>query len=319
MNVLLVAEEAAGLRTLELLAASKHRVVAVATGAGGEERGASVAGLARRLGVEAWPSRLVRDPSLAERLERERVDLLLNVHSLYVVDTAVLAAPRVGSFNLHPGPLPEYAGLSAPSWAIYNGERRHGVTLHWMGPRVDAGPIAYERPFEIGARDSGLSVSVACVRHGLPLVKELLSAAERDAASIPAREQDLSRQRYFSQTGPHGGRLPWALPARRLVDFVRASDYSPFPSPWGHPRTRLAGEKLEVVQAATTGAPADAPPGTIGAERAGGVLVAAADEWVVLERIRLRGASAAPSAVLRAGSRLDPGPLETLSDPEERG
>ena len=73
-------------------------------------------------------------------MREQGVDLLLNVHSLYLIARrTVVAAPRIGSFNLHPGPLPEYAGLNTPSWAIYNGEREHGVTVHWMEPGVDTG------------------------------------------------------------------------------------------------------------------------------------------------------------------------------------
>lgn len=62
-------------------------------------------------------------------LEPLGIDLLLNVHSLYIVPEAVLRIPRYGAHNLHPGPLPQYAGLSTPSWAIYYGEAFHGVTL----------------------------------------------------------------------------------------------------------------------------------------------------------------------------------------------
>ena len=70
------------------------------------------------------PSTSVRDPEFAEWMRSEEIDLLLNVHSLYVIHADLVAAPRTGSFNLHPGPLPEYAGLNAPSWAIYHGESR---------------------------------------------------------------------------------------------------------------------------------------------------------------------------------------------------
>ena len=313
--MLLVAEEAAGLRTLELLTGSGHRVVAVATSAEDGERGASVAGLASRLGVQVWQSELVTESSLAKQVEEARVDLLLNVHSLHVLDAAVLAAPRIGSFNLHPGPLPEYAGLSTPSWSIYNGERRHGVTIHWMVPRVDAGPIAYERRFEIGSRETGLSLSAACVDLGLPLVEELIAAAARDPAGIPRREQDLSQRRYYPRSGPHEGWLPWRLPARRIVDLVRASDYSPFRSPWGHPRTGLPGREFEVVRASMTGEASEAEPGTVGQEHLDGARVAALDGWVLVERIRVGGAAIRPGEILRPGLLLDPGPAEALSEP----
>ncbi|HYY23010.1 MAG TPA: formyltransferase family protein [Thermoleophilaceae bacterium] len=214
MNVVLVAAEAAGLQALKLLAASEHRVVAVLTSTEDEARGVTVAAQARRLGVHVWPARLVTDPAFAERIADAEVDLVLNIHSLLVIDGRVLGAPRIGSFNLHPGPLPQYAGLSVPSWAIYHGERRHGVTLHWMEPEVDAGAVVSEASFAIGPCDTGLTVSAACVRHGLPLVAGLLEVAARDPSAIPATEQDLSRRRWFGRRGPHGGRVPWTLSGR---------------------------------------------------------------------------------------------------------
>ena len=70
-----------------------------------------------------------------------------------------LHAPPVS--NLHPGPLPQYAGLNVPSWAIYNGEVTHGVSLHRMDSGIDTGPIAYQASVLIGPRDTGLSLSVA--------------------------------------------------------------------------------------------------------------------------------------------------------------
>jgi methionyl-tRNA formyltransferase len=115
----------------------------------------------------------VRDPATARWIESERIDLLLNVHSLHVATPEVVQGPRVGSFNLHPGPLPDYAGLNAPSWAIYDGRISHAVTLHWMTPEVDAGPIAYSAELPIEPGDTGASLTANCVRHGLPLVGRL--------------------------------------------------------------------------------------------------------------------------------------------------
>jgi len=60
------------------------------------------------------------------------------------VPEAVLGVPARGAWNLHPGPLPRYAGLNAPSWAIYRGEQRHGVTVHRMDRGIDTGDIAYQ-------------------------------------------------------------------------------------------------------------------------------------------------------------------------------
>ena len=292
-----MAEESAGIQVLRALAGSPHELVAVMTAPPTRGGGASVGGVAEQLGVPIERSERVRDPETADWVRGQEVDLLLNVHSLYLIHGDVLAAPRIGSFNLHPGPLPEYAGLNTPSWAIYNGETSHGVTVHWMEPGVDTGAIAFDTRFDLADSDTGLSVSARCVREGVPLILQLLETAAADPAAIPRREQDLTGRRYYRRADvPEGGRIEWARPARRIVDQVRASDYFPFPSPWGSPATTLAGRELAVLKASATGEATDAAPGTVGEGRGTGVLVAAEDEWVLVERVQVGDAKPVPAA-----------------------
>jgi methionyl-tRNA formyltransferase len=308
VNVLLVAEESAGIQVLRALATGPHTVVAAMTAPPTRGGGATVSVVAEQLGVPVLPSERVRDRQTADWIEGQDVDLLLNVHSLYLIEGAVVAAPRIGSFNLHPGPLPQYAGLNAPSWAIYNGEPRHAVTVHWMDPAVDTGPIAYEVWFDVTESDTGLSVSARCVREGVPLIERLLAVAADDPAAIPAEPQDLSKRRYYRRGEvPDDGRIAWSRPASRIVDLVRACDYFPFPSPWGTPTARFGGEALPVLKASRTGEGADEPPGTVGERVDGGVAVAAADEWVLVERVQADGRPQPAAEVLRAGLRLDDG------------
>jgi methionyl-tRNA formyltransferase len=307
VNVLLVAEESAGIQVLRALAASPHRVVAAMTAPPTRGGGATVGGVAEQLGVPVLPSERVRDAETADWMRGEGVDLLLNVHSLYLIAGEVVAAPRIGSFNLHPGPLPEYAGLNTPSWAIYNGERRHGVTVHWMEPGVDTGDIAYAATFDLSENDTGLSVSVRCVREGVPLIERLLETAAADPAAIPKQPQDLSRRRYYKRAEvPDEGRVVWSRPARKIVDHVRAADYFPFASPWGSPTTAIAGRELAILRASTTGEPAGMPPGTVGAVRDGGVLVAAADDWVLVERVQVGVAKPVAAADVLGRTPADP-------------
>lgn len=304
MNVVLVAEESAGIGALRLLAQSRHRVVAVlASDSRAGVRACTVAGAARQLGVPVWSAELVREADFATTLRDATVDVLLNVHSLLIVNAAVVAAPAVGSFNVHPGPLPRYAGLNAPSWAILEGEREHAVTLHRMEPSIDTGAIAYEHRFEIEDRDTGLTVALKCIRNGLPLIARLLEDAARD--EVPVRAQDLAQRRYFDARPPYGGRLPWTLPARRVVDLVRAADYRPFRSPWGHPSTTLKTRELRVVEASRTGQWTAQPPGTVRSVDGRVARVAAADEWVLVRRVQRSDATVIDAGdVLGGGARL---------------
>lgn len=57
-----------------------------------------------------------------------------------IVPGQVLAALGHGAYNFHPGP-PGYPGLSPAQFALYDGARRFGATVHRMIEAVDAGPI----------------------------------------------------------------------------------------------------------------------------------------------------------------------------------
>jgi UDP-4-amino-4-deoxy-L-arabinose formyltransferase/UDP-glucuronic acid dehydrogenase (UDP-4-keto-hexauronic acid decarboxylating) len=304
--VLLAAEESAGVRVLKALAASPHEVVAVLTTPDEPGRGAGVDRVARGLGLDVVPAEQVRDPALADRIRAWDVDLLLNVHSLFVAHADVVSAPLIGSFNLHPGPLPEYAGLNVPSWAIVNGETTHAVTVHWMEPGIDTGAIAYEAPLEIADDDTGLAVSLKCIREGIPLVERLLADAANGRGEIPALPQDLARRRLYLRGTPDDGRLGFDRPARRVVDLVRAADYDPFPSPWDRPRARLDGADLQILNAARTGEPCEGPAGTVGTVYDAGALVAASDEWVLVRRVAGPDGPAVPAGeLLRPGLRFE--------------
>jgi methionyl-tRNA formyltransferase len=305
LRILLIAEESAGVEALRMLAGSRHEVVAVVTrGAGGSALGATVAGVASRLGYRLWPARQSKEIGFAETIRQHAVDLLLNVCGNYVLPSEAVTAPRIGSFNLHLGPLPRYAGLNVASWAIYHGEQTHGVTLHWMDRGIDIGPIAYQSEFPIDDDDTGLTLSAKCVRAGIPLLHDLLQAAVR--GDIPRRPQPPGVRRYYGREVPHEGRLIWTESAARVVNFVRACDYVPFPSPWGHPRGYLTGREIAVLKATSTGTRTDSTPGTVG-DRAGGggdVLVAARDQWVRVRRVGIGSGSFPAGDVLRSGDRF---------------
>ena len=281
LRVALLCEEAAGARTLQALLRGPHRLAVLLT-----SPRSAVWSLAERLGHRPVPAARIREPGFADELASAGTQLLLNVHSLRIVPEAVLGVPALGAYNLHPGPLPELAGLNAPSWAIYQGCAEHGVTVHRMERGIDTGPIVYRETFPIAEEDTGLSVALRCAQKGVALLVRLLEALAADPRTLPLAPQDLDRRRYFGREVPQGGRVRWEDRARRICDFVRACDYRPFASPWGVPRAELEGREVELLEVARTRERARAAPGTVRRDGGGRTLVAAADEWVWLRRMR---------------------------------
>ncbi len=308
MNILLVGEESAGIRALRLLAESRHRVVGVLASPKPRYGGpATLWKTAQELGYRTRAAESVKHPAFARQVQEDHVDLLLNVHSLYVIDNEVLRAPKIGSFNLHPGPLPRFAGLNPVCWALYFGEKTHGVTLHRMTDQVDAGPIVYQSIFPIIETDTGLSVSLRCIQEGLRMVSRLLDALTANPVKLREIPQDLTQRQRLGRGVPHRGRVIWSLPARQVVNFVRACNFCPFLSPWGYPQARIGKRDFGIVTATLTGCSTGASPGTVGGLNGNGVRIACSDEWISVGKVNVQEKFVDAAKILRVGDQLENG------------
>ncbi len=113
-----------------------------------------------------------------------------------------IAAHRLGIVNLHLAPLPEYRGRYSATHALLAGERRFGVTLHYVDAGIDTGPVIARRDFPIASDETMTSLRAKAVVTGLRLYADvlprLLGAATRDHKLI-STPQDERRARYFDR------------------------------------------------------------------------------------------------------------------------
>lgn len=60
-----------------------------------------------------------------------------------------LETTKMGYINSHPSLLPEYRGANPYFNIINNGEKKSGITLHFMDETFDTGDIIYQKEFEL--------------------------------------------------------------------------------------------------------------------------------------------------------------------------
>jgi methionyl-tRNA formyltransferase len=97
--------------------------------------------------------------------------------------------------NLHNGPLPRYRGVSPINWALKNGERMHGVTIHEIAPGIDDGPIVAQVEYSIYPEvDEVRDVYERALAYGWTLFEQTMPLLEQ----IRARAQDEVLASYHS-------------------------------------------------------------------------------------------------------------------------
>ncbi|MBV1862929.1 MAG: LLM class flavin-dependent oxidoreductase [Rhodobacteraceae bacterium] len=191
-------------------------------------------------------------------------DWLFSISNLTIIPADVLAQAKFGAVNFHDGPLPRYAGLNAPVWAILNREKRHGITWHLMQNGVDEGDIIEQRMFDIAENDTALTLNTKCFAAAIDSFTPMLEKLETSAPSLT--KQDLSQRQYFAKNDrpDAAGRLDFNNPAEALIALVRGLDHGGYWNPLTCAKIEVAGQILLVAEAESTPlTAADAKPGVV--------------------------------------------------------
>jgi len=188
-------------------------------------------------------------------------DWLFSIANLSVLPEAVLSMASRGAVNFHDGPLPRYAGLNAPVWALINGERQHGITWHLIEPEIDAGDIIEQVLFDITVDDTAFSLNARCYASGIDSFPTVVAALESGAPLL--RQQDMSQRTLcLRDDRPAGaGRLDFTMPGADLIRRVRALDHGGYWNPLTLPKIESAAGVFAVGQAEM--AEGSGAPGTV--------------------------------------------------------
>ncbi len=317
LSFLVIGEQSLLIQCCERILARGHAIRAV------------VATSARIVGwcTQARVHHLTSMASLEEARELEPFDVLLSVTNLKMVPNWLLARPTRLAVNFHDGPLPRYAGLNAPVWALANGDTDYGITWHQMSGDADTGAILVQRPVTIGPDDTAFSLNAQCYEAGLAGFHELLAGLE--TGTVQPRPQDLSARSYFGARArpAAGATLDWHQPATVLQRLVRALDFGPYPNPLLLPKIDL-GDRLLLARRATVVPASDAVvPGAVQAIDATTLTIRCGtdalriDELSTLDGDSLRPMpelSAQGLAIGRQLPALEPDAVATISVTTER-
>ena len=232
-------------------------------------------------------------------------DWLLSIANLRLIGADVLALPARGAVNFHDGPLPRYAGLNAPAWALRNGEETHGVTWHLIGGGIDAGDILEQRLFEIAPDETAFTLNSKCYAAAMESFPDLVAQL---AGGTPGRRpQDPSQRSYFGRDLRPGcaGWLDHTQPATDLARQVRALDFGGYRNPLVTPKIILDGEWLAVGTARPGQTDDPSAPGTVVGVAADGLCVATGAGLLTLDGLRrLDGTQIDPAMLAAAGDTL---------------
>lgn len=291
-----------GVAGVDALVASRATIAAVAVP--GNRSGAGVECMREAAARQGVPL-LVQPPrsSIApfvDALSAVRPDLIVVWSYSMILPADVLQVPPLGAVNVHGGLLPQYRGPHVTQWAIINGEREWGVTLHYIDEGVDTGPIVADRRFALLESDDALSIRARMKDAGATLLSTW--GPRLASGSAPRIEQDPAGARYWPCRTPEQGRLTWTMTAESISRLVRA-----LAANWPGAFLEIAARRVTVRRAMPlTRLKPSAVPGQVVSSDASGVRVAAADgDVLIVEAALTEGESVSPQALAAMLGHVD--------------
>ncbi len=124
-------------------------------------------------------------------------------------------AGRKKCLNFHGGILPEYRGSGTINWAIINGEKETGITLHEIDAQIDHGPVIDIQRIPIEDTDTAGTLYVKLEELIFQMFKSWF--ARLISLDYIATPQDHSRAKLYFRKDLQA--------AKDLTRFVRAFEY----------------------------------------------------------------------------------------------
>jgi methionyl-tRNA formyltransferase len=280
---------------LDALVRSRHSVAAVFTqpdrpaGRGLGLHLSAVKARAGELGIPLHQPRSFKTPDAEAALRGLHLDALVVVAFGLILPVSVLAAPKLGCFNIHASLLPRWRGAAPIQRALLAGDETTGVTIMRMEAGLDTGPMLAMRELAIAARDTGGTLHDRLAHLGGELIVDTLEAVADGRAS--ERQQPPTGITYAEKINKAEASIDWRDDAASVLRRVRAFN------PWPIAETKFEDTQLRIWDAElapaeaspATGTAAVVTPGTVLAASQEGVDVACGRGALRILRLQLAG------------------------------
>jgi methionyl-tRNA formyltransferase len=179
------------------------------------------------------------DLEFPTKLLKQEFDYTISYLSPWIVPKKVLQNTKIAAINFHPGP-PEYPGIGCTNFAIYNQEKKFGITVHYMHEKVDTGTIIQVKRFPLFEKDTVWSLSQRCYAYiyttFVGLFKLMLCAEP-----FPVSDEKWRRKAYTRVELNELCRITSDMTSREIQRRIKATTFPNMPGAF----VEIGGEKFE--------------------------------------------------------------------------
>jgi methionyl-tRNA formyltransferase len=237
--------------TLAEIVGAGHQVVAAysqparAAGRGMAARKSPVQTFAETAGIPVLTPDNFKSADAQAAFAAHAADAAVVVAYGLLLPAPVLAAPRLGCFNLHASKLPRWRGAAPIQRAIMAGDTETAVMAMRVQQGLDTGPVCLAEQVAIDADQTAGELHDLLAQRGASLMVRALAALER--GSLDCAPQATDGVTYAKKIDKAEARIDFNADARDVHNRIRG--LSPFPGAWFEAGADGKRERIKVLRA----------------------------------------------------------------------
>lgn len=179
--------------------------------------------------------------------------LVISASNNYLFPRALVENENVTIINFHNALLPDLPGRNAPSWAIFEGREKTGITWHYVTAGVDTGDIIIQKECEISDNIKAYELVAAQMKLAAKAFDKCYESVLSEEVKAVKQEIPENRRLYKSKEVPGGGSFDLKDDPEYIYRLLRAMDYGKndiFPLPVTHYNDRkICIKKYKMIRA----------------------------------------------------------------------
>lgn len=255
---------------------------------------------AEKLGIPVYQPEKTKDPEVIEHIRSYGAECAVVVAYGQILTQAFLDSFPLGAINVHASLLPRHRGAAPINRAILEGDAKTGVSIMLLDSGMDTGPVLSRLETPIQERESFGEVHDRLAELGPGLLLETLREWKRGAVAPQPQDEALATNAPPIRKAEL--RLAWDLPARRIVDTIRA--FEPWPGAFGI----FQGKRVKFFRATLMSLSAEGESGKIVGQTEEGLAILGGDgRALVVGELQMEGQRRMSADEFLRGRSMPPG------------
>ena len=219
----------------------------------------------------------VNNSKIIAQINKKNFDYILSVNNYQIFNHVFLNKFKNKVINYHNSLIPNFSGLNSISKVIVAFQKYTGISWHFVKRKIDNGPVIFRKKIKILKNDNAASLTLKCNKVCINYLSNFLNILKKK--KIRSKKYNMTKDINISKKVLH---LDLKLKFKHLDRIVRAFDFYPFKSNFGHPFIILNKSKIFIRKIAFYSNNKNLCQDKVNSKN---ILIKCADKYIVFKKV----------------------------------